>query len=173
MVEQLIELVVDTREQIPFIFKDPWIMVTRKALPAGDYSLLGYERTVAVERKSLEDFVSTIIKDRERFRRELLILSTYDRACIVVESSLEQIMAGLYGSGASAASVFGATLSIIVDYNVPVYFCGDRQHARNFTEKYLIRCARRLERCENEDSGGMDEVPVDSSPLQQTVSRAE
>ena len=57
----------------------------RRALPAGDYSLEGRETEFAVERKSLADFVQTVIRDRERFRKELLRLKTYRRACVVIE----------------------------------------------------------------------------------------
>jgi hypothetical protein len=40
--------------------------------------------------------------------------------------------------------VFGATLSIIVDHGVPVFFCGDRQLASRFVEELLCRYHRRV-----------------------------
>ncbi len=63
----LVPIVVDTREQEPYGFDAGRVRVIRRALPAGDYSLEGMESTVAVERKSLPDFVSTVIHSRPRF----------------------------------------------------------------------------------------------------------
>jgi ERCC4-type nuclease len=70
-----ITVVVDTREQEPYSFDSDKVSAVRKALPAGDYSLVGLEERVAVERKSLTDFVSTVIRGRKRFHRELEKLS--------------------------------------------------------------------------------------------------
>jgi DNA excision repair protein ERCC-4 len=142
MAEKVI-VVVDTREQEEYSFSPRRFVTERRALPAGDYSLAGLERDIAVERKTAEDFVSTVIRDRDRFRKELLKLAEYDRACVVVEAGLDDILAGAYRSGAHPASVVGAALSIIIDYGVPVFFCSDRQCARRFVEEYLLRYHRR------------------------------
>ncbi|MCL5103675.1 MAG: hypothetical protein M1133_06115 [Armatimonadetes bacterium] len=138
-----VTVIVDTREQEPYSFPSRLFVVERRALPAGDYSLAGLERVVAVERKTAEDFVHTIIRDRDRFRKELLKLAEYDRACVVVEAGLDDLLSGVYRSGAHPSSVVGAALSIIIDYDVPVYFCSDRQCARRFVEEYLLRYYRR------------------------------
>jgi len=136
-------IVVDTKEQIPYEFHSGRVTVERRALPAGDYSLAGLELNVAVERKSLDDFVHTIIRERDRFRNELKILQTYSYACVVVEANLDDLFTSDYRSGAHPNSVFGAAMSIIIDYGVPVYFCSNRQMARHFVEEYLLRCFRK------------------------------
>ena len=130
-------IAIDTREQKPYGFDASRVTTVRRALPAGDYSLAGHESAVAVERKTLEDFVSTAIHARERFARELRMLATYDFACVVVEASMEDVLAHRYRSGADPRSVFGAVLSIVVDHRVPVFFCGDRQVACRFVEGVL------------------------------------
>ncbi len=99
---------------------------------------------MAVERKSLEDFVSSVIGNRARFARELRALSGYDLACVVVEGSLEDVVAHRYRAGAHPNSVFGAALSIIVDHGVPVFFCSDRQIACRFVEGLLLRYHRKV-----------------------------
>ncbi|RPH47035.1 MAG: hypothetical protein EHM91_06585, partial [Planctomycetota bacterium] len=66
-----VPIVVDTREQRPYRFDPQFVVVTRRALPAGDYSIAGHETAVAIERKSLGDFVTSVIHERERFEREL------------------------------------------------------------------------------------------------------
>ena len=137
-------VVVDTREQEPYLFDPSAATAVRRALPAGDYSLPGYEASVAVERKSLEDYVGSVINARARFGRELRLLAEYDLGCIVVEGSLEDILSRRYRSGAHPSAVLGATLSIIVDHGVPVFFCGDRQLACRFVEGLLSRYHRKV-----------------------------
>jgi len=143
MAEKVI-VVADTREQQPYSFSPDRIQVVRRALPAGDYSLAGFEHDVAIERKTAEDFVHTVIRERERFRNELLKLQTYMCSCIVVEADFEDLLSGNYRSGAHPASVTGAALSIIVDYGVPVFFCSNRQCTCRFVQEYLLRCHRRF-----------------------------
>ncbi len=137
-----ITVVVDTREQEPYTFDSEGVTATRRALPAGDYSLDGWEHQVAVERKTLEDLVSTVIRSRKRFRRELKRLADFKAACIVVEANLADILAERYRSGAHPNAVLGAVLSIVVDFRTPVFFCSDRQGARAFVEGYLRRTHR-------------------------------
>lgn len=139
-----IQVVVDTREQQPYEFNPELVSTVRRALPAGDYSLEGYEATVAAERKSLEDYVASVVGARERFARELRALAEYDLACVVVEATLEDIHAHRYRSGAHPSAVIGATHSIIVDHGVPVFFCGDRQLACRFVEGLLCRYHRKV-----------------------------
>ena len=143
-------IVIDTREQRPYSF--PCEIVNR-ALAAGDYSVAGLEERVAVERKSLHDFVNTVIHDYGRFSRELLLLSTYDRACVVVEADLRDILGGRYRSGAHPNAVLGALLSIVVDFGIPVFFCSDRQAACRFVEEFLHRYHRKVSRrCEQDQT---------------------
>jgi ERCC4-type nuclease len=137
-------VVVDTREQEPYAFDPERVTIVRRALPAGDYSLEGHETAIAAERKSIDDYVASVVRGRDRFARELRILSGYDVACVVVEATLEDILAHRYRSGAHPNAVLGATLSIIVDRSVPVFFCGDRQIAQRFVEGLLCRYHRKV-----------------------------
>ncbi|MCE9636548.1 MAG: ERCC4 domain-containing protein [Planctomycetes bacterium] len=136
-------IAIDTREQEPYGFDPSRVTTVRRALPAGDYSLAGRETSVAVERKTLDDFVATAIHARERFARELRRLAAYDLACVVVEAQMEDVLRHRYVSGADPRSVFGAVLSIVVDHRVPVFFCGDRQVACRFVEDFLALYHRR------------------------------
>ena len=137
-------IVVDTREQEPYVFDPELVTIVRRKLPAGDYSLEGHETAITAERKSIDDYVGSVIRGRDRFARELRILSGYDVACVVVEATLEDILAHRYRSDAHPNAVLGATLSIIVDRSVPVFFCGDRQIARRFVEGLLCRYHRKV-----------------------------
>ncbi len=131
-----VTIVVDSREQEPYAFDDSGIEIVRHALPAGDYSLLGHEDSVAVERKTLDDFVSTVIRSRNRFFKELNRLSKYEAACVVVEADLHDILGGRYRSGAHPNAVLGTIFSIIVEFGIPVFFCSDRQAACRFVQGF-------------------------------------
>lgn len=136
-------VVVDSREQLPYEFAnhvaDGTATLVRGALPAGDYSVVGYEDRVAIERKSLADYVSTVIHSRERFSRELQLLARYELGAVVVEGSLEDVLEHRYKTAASPSSVWGATISIVADHCVPVYWCGSRPIACSFTFDLLRR----------------------------------
>jgi DNA excision repair protein ERCC-4 len=138
-----VTFVIDTREQEPLGFNPQLVRPVRRALPAGDYSVEGLEQTVAVERKTLDDFVGTVIRARERFYRELHRLSDYARACVVVEASLEDLLAGHYRGGAHPQALLGTALAITVDFGIPVFFCSNRQITCRFVEGYLLRAAER------------------------------
>lgn len=130
-------ILIDSREQAPYEF-DCAKHVT--ALTAGDYSVDGYALQVAIERKSLADFVHTVVHDWHRFYRELDRLRAFDAAGIVVEADLNAVLRGLKQDvlrGVSPQTVLGASVHITLRYGVSVFWCGSRQAARAFTEAYL------------------------------------
>jgi DNA excision repair protein ERCC-4 len=94
----MVPVVIDTREQIPLTFEGlhcdgadgggPLAVPTvRATLASGDYSLLGFESRVAVERKSLQDLYGTVGQGRDRFERELARLDAMSFAAVVIEAS--------------------------------------------------------------------------------------
>lgn len=131
---------IDTREQHPWLFQEKQYSdagVIIYTLPIGDYSLRGFEENIAVERKSLNDYVNTIIQDKERFDRELERLGKMDRALIIVEASFNKVLEAAYESKAHPHSVMGKALSIYVKYNIPVYFCYNRNEAQFLCYTFL------------------------------------
>lgn len=147
----LVTIVVDSREQEGYSFNPQLVTPVRRALPAGDYSVAGLECAVAVERKTLDDFVGTVMHARGRFYRELRRLEHYRRACVVVEADLGDVLARRYRGEAHPYAVFGSALAITVDFGIPVFFCSNRQLACRFVEGYLLRAAERRVRWENPD----------------------
>lgn len=139
-----LKIVVDTREQQPYTFGE--IETVKKALPAGDYSLAGFELEVAVERKSLQDFISTVIHNRERFRQELTKLTNYRHACITVEASAEDIREQRYTGNAHPESIIGSAIAITVKWHIPVFLNINRQESCEFTRRYLKMAGDNLTR---------------------------
>ena len=66
-------LIVDTREQKPYsnIFKKLKQNYLKKKLDIGDYSIKGFETKFSIERKTLNDFICSITRERQRFENEL------------------------------------------------------------------------------------------------------
>src|SRR5688572_15915541 len=76
--------IIDPREQHRLCL-DP-LRVELGTLPTGDYSLKGLEHVIAIERKSAEDMLACIGRERERFDREIQRLLAYPVRAIVVEA---------------------------------------------------------------------------------------
>lgn len=135
-------LLIDSREQRPYDFKrysDRFNGPARKqALLAGDYSLAGHETAIAMERKSLQDLVNTIVHNRDRFKVELAKLSQYQHAAIVIEASMFEVSRPYSFSKANPASVLGSLRSFQLTYGVQVIFANDRVRAEDWIAETLL-----------------------------------
>jgi DNA excision repair protein ERCC-4 len=108
-------IAVDTREQLPFEFENilaagklVLVSTQQATLASGDYSIVGHEEAVAVERKTLADLYGTLTAGRDRFERELERLASYEFSAVVVEADWHQIVDGpLFVMRAKPASIVG------------------------------------------------------------------
>jgi ERCC4-type nuclease len=137
-------IVIDTREVKNWTFEPKQVVVHRKALPAGDYSILGLEDRLAIERKGLADLVSTVIHDWIRFRKELNRLSGYDVACVAVEANLDQVFRHEYESEALPNSVLGRVNGIFLDHGIPVFWWSNPRTAADMAHRFLLLAWRKL-----------------------------
>jgi len=80
-----ITVVRDTREQLPLDLA-PLQMITG-TLDTGDYSIRGLEHIISVERKSEDDLLACVGRERARFEREIMRLLAYPVRLLVVEST--------------------------------------------------------------------------------------
>ncbi len=131
-------IAIDTREQLPYEF--PGAVV--KTLPTGDYSVVGLEDRVAVERKTKADAYGSLGQGRARFRREWERLAELDYAAVVIESSLPGFLHRPPHSKMSPRAAIGSLLGWSVRYRVPVFFAGDRDHGQALTGKLLQMYAK-------------------------------
>ena len=140
--------VIDTREQRPWDFEG--VEVVHKAMPAGDYSIETYETTFAIERKSIEDLVGSLIgkERRPRFEREMETLSKYARALVVVEGHLDDVLGGFYRSGVKPQSVIASLASIHARWNVATVYLGNPGSAARFARQWLSKCLTHCKRAE-------------------------
>ena len=152
-------LIVDSREQRPFTFKNYDAQIERGTLPTGDYSIPAFEDRVAIERKSLDDLIACLSHDRERFERELCRARALDYFAVVVEAQWLDVLRGSYRSRMRSEAAIESVASFSTRYRTPFLFCGNRQGGERMTysllAKYghnLLRAARLLEKGNGHDS---------------------
>jgi Fanconi anemia group M protein len=86
--------------------------VTVRNLEVGDYVV---SEKVAIERKTAQDFVSSLIDPQRNLFRQIGDLArTYDRPVLILEGR------DLYTRQVAASSIRGALASLAVDYGVPI-----------------------------------------------------
>jgi DNA excision repair protein ERCC-4 len=150
MTKQPLYIVTDTREQKPYLFdRFPFVTTCKGTLPAGDYSLRTMENIVALERKALDDLISCLCHDRDRFERELLKLRGYALKAVVIEGSISDVSRKNYKSDMHPTAVLQSCLAFFVRYQVPFLFCETRRTAEYVTvsllEKFVREQAKNLE----------------------------
>ena len=126
-------IAIDTREQKPWVFDNSEV----KTLKTGDYSIVGYEDSIGVERKSLADFVGSIGKGRKRFSAEMDRAKEIKHFCVIVEGSWFDLMTGNYRSNILPASAVGSAVGIMARYGIPVIMAESRKQAEQLCSKFL------------------------------------
>ena len=128
-------IAIDTREKTPYPFS-PGEVVT---LQTGDYSVIGLEDRVAIERKTKSDAFNSLGRERARFEREVSRLGELEFGAIVVEASLPDLLHPPRYSQMNPRAVVASLLAWSVRYGVPVYFAGDRSHGQAATRCLLMK----------------------------------
>ena len=152
--------VVDTREQSPLDLSP--LRTIRKTLVAGDYSILGLESIVSVERKSLMDLVACTGAERGRFAREVRRLLGYPVRALVVEATWQQVEAGRWRSRTKPSAVIGSLLGWMSS-GLPVILAGDHRRAGQFVSRLLFISARRRWEEARALCNGIQDLTIDES----------
>jgi DNA excision repair protein ERCC-4 len=110
--------------------------------------LPGFEQSVGIERKELNDLISCLMNsNRDRFERELAKLRFYDLATVVVEASLEDVSKGRYRSEMKPHAALQSIFAFQVRYRVPFIWAGNRAGAEytvfSLLEKFLAEIEKR------------------------------
>jgi Fanconi anemia group M protein len=113
------KIFVDSRErEMAKLLESLGLEVTVKNLEVGDYVV---SDRVAIERKTAQDFVASIIDPQRNLFRQIADLArTYDRPVLILEGR------DLYTRQMNASSIRGAMASVAVDYGVPIIPTEDR-----------------------------------------------
>lgn len=124
-------------------------MVVRK-LDTGDYSLLGLEDKLCIERKGrVSELAINLGKDKRRFLDEIKRMKDFEFKFLVLEFSLEDVMDFPERSDIpedkwnSIVITNKYMLKMLVEFqmydNIQVVFCGNRKNAKLFINSVLKR----------------------------------
>ncbi len=139
-------ILVDSREQRPYKFKGHKTIKT--GLRTGDYSIDGYEDSVAIERKSLDDFYGCLAARREQFDLAVDRLSHIRFAAIILESNLTKLgRQFVYGNGKASLMSPGFASKAYIEWGwkVRIEPCQGRVQGENWTVKLLSYAWKHLE----------------------------
>jgi hypothetical protein len=152
---QLLRIEIDSRERYPYRFAGRSVERERHALPIGDYAVrCGDELIAAVERKTLEDFITSLVDGALNYA--LAELVTLPAAAVVVEQR--------YGALLNSPHVQpGWLLELVarlqVRYpSVPIVFADSRKLAEEWTYRFLAAALvhhcpqQRTPPCEHRDA---------------------
>jgi len=126
-------IVIDSREQNPYKFDGAIV----KGLKSGDYSILGLENRIALERKTKEDAFASLGSGRARFEKEVIRLSEYDYSAIVIESNLDDFLQAPAFTKMNPKAAMNSLVSWSVKYKVLIFFASDRRHAKALVYRIL------------------------------------
>src|SRR5882672_7249154 len=135
LLPESITAIIDTRERTPLDISP--LKFIEKGLDTGDYSLVGFEHAphgVAIERKSLSDFIACVGRERERFDRECQRLLAYECKAIVVEATWQQIEQGDYRAKITPQAALGSALGWIA-MGIPIIMARDHVSAGRYVSR--------------------------------------
>jgi ERCC4-type nuclease len=133
-------VVCDTREQTAlFVPKAPkGLVLVRDTLKYGDYSIRGFETCIAIERKNIDDLLTSVTSERERFKKELIVLSEYDRKYILVEGLESAVLCYHDNRKIHPNSIRWALASIEAKLGIPIHYAATKKDAERFVLDLFI-----------------------------------
>ena len=164
MIEPL-NIIIDSREQMPWGWDPSDAKTEVHALVAGDYALAedceavkGREQlavSFAIERKSLDDFLGTISKGWERFQRELIRMESFPARVIIVEGDFKsccfnqeetELIPPDHNHPQLTPKFVARRIAELTMQNISVLMCGNAQLASGMA---LRMFRRREESCQH------------------------
>ncbi|MCL5788609.1 MAG: DEAD/DEAH box helicase [Candidatus Marsarchaeota archaeon] len=130
--EAVAEVVADTRESASTVLEhlvNLGVNVHTQQLGVADYVV---SDVVCVERKSTDDFASSIL-DGRLFEQALNMRRSYRRPILIVEGET------LYTSALNPESVRGALISLAVDYGIPILWSRTPSETARFIMRMAVR----------------------------------
>lgn len=141
-------IAVDDREGLPYRFSEilsdskvPLLVQTNEQrLATGDYSIVGLESEVAIERKSKEDAYRSFTAERRLHIQKLERMATMRFSAVVVECSWHELLFDPpYESRANPKSVFRSILAWMTRYPSHWVLAPNRAFGERLTFRLLER----------------------------------
>lgn len=138
-------IIVDTREQQPWLFED--YAIANKKLDTGDYSIEGLQEIFAIERKkSINEIANNIVEPR--FKDVIARLSQLKYSFILLEFGMTEVLNYPIGSNLpkkmwdkikiTPAFIMKNILDWQLKHNIKVIFCNNASNAEKVAE-YIIK----------------------------------
>ena len=132
-------MVIDTREQRPLFRVPPkGLLIVRETLHNGDYSIRGFEDTVAVERKGISDLLSYMTSERERTKVKLERLKHYLLKLLVIESSWDDLFMPKFYSNISNEVIRQSLVSFQVKFGLHIFADSNIENIERYVLDRLI-----------------------------------
>jgi ERCC4 domain len=139
---QVLEILIDSGEKYPYRFAGHQARTSRQRLPVGDYAVRVEDAVVAaVERKTIDDLVSSMVTGRMKFL--MADLAALPRAAVVVEEGYSKIFKHPNVAGSAAAEQLAEVQARFP--SVPIVFCETRPLAEEWTYRWLGACLYELQ----------------------------
>jgi hypothetical protein len=139
---QVLEILIDSGEKYPYRFSGQQARTARERLACGDYAVqLAGTIVAAVERKTANDLISSMISGRMRFL--MAELAGLPRAAVVVEEGYSKIFKHPHVNASVAAERLAEIQAQFPA--VPIVFCETRPLAEEWTYRWLGACQYELE----------------------------
>ena len=141
-----LRIVVDSREQDGYRFDNAPLyantVVERGCLQTADYSLVGLTDKVGIERKSLQDAVQSLGRERDRFARELERARGLDCFALVIEADFASLAHHNYRGLLNAHAAIQSLAAFVARWRLPVIFAGSREGGQYATWSILQQYIR-------------------------------
>jgi len=156
-------IITDSRENTPFTFEGEDVENERRGLDVGDYTLAGFENRIVIERKTLNDYLSSITHTRKAFERELRQLRAFDVPILMIETTWPELSLGMYGAReVHPSAALSSLMAFSMYYRVIPILCGDHPTGSELTERILRLYARMIERDAKKLSGKNTDAKLDT-----------
>ena len=146
------KIIKDTREQNGYDFSKLDIcsgMIDQK-LDTGDYSIVGLEDKICIERKGcVEELANNLGRKHDTFLNEIYRMTHFPHKFIILEFSLEDLLnfpdnTRISYSKLSSVKMAGkymlkCLIEFQIQYNIHVLFCGNRENAFSAVRSILKR----------------------------------
>lgn len=127
--EEKLKIIADDREKNSLVISELIarnIEVEFKHLPVADFLI----RDIAIERKTVSDFLSSMIN--KRLVRQLEEMKQYPKSLLIIEGIENEELYNDRGEGIHGNAIRGFLLSILLEFQVPIIYTKNYEDTANF-----------------------------------------
>ncbi|MFZ0958601.1 MAG: ERCC4 domain-containing protein [Candidatus Sulfotelmatobacter sp.] len=134
--------IVDTREQNPLSFrrfKGWFARIEHRALPLGDYSVVGMEDSCVVERKDLADLIQSFTTNRSVFINRLRRMADLPHSLLVVTAPLSEIKSEYPYRAANPNRITQSLIAVLAGLRLPFICTETHELGEEIVASYLYQ----------------------------------